>query len=174
MVNRSPEWCSRTSPEAHDVLSYFRQTRIRFTQRQRQFTADRNMGRMRRIRYPILLLTMALAAGCRMPPASRQQAVSFSGDVYPILQTNCHNCHLAPDGEGYRASGLSMRTYADLMRGTRYGPVVVPGDSRRSILVMLVEGRAGRSMRMPHNEAPLDDRDIETLKRWIEQGAPDN
>ena len=151
-----------------------RTTRIRFAQRHGKFTVERMMGKTTRIRFPILLLTVALAAGCRMPPGPEAQPVSFSSDVYPILQANCHKCHLPPDGEGYRASGLSMRTYADLMQGTRYGPVVDPGDSRRSVLIMLVEGRAGRSMRMPHNGAPLDGRDIEILKRWIDQGAQDN
>jgi len=39
---------------------------------------------------------------------------------------------------------------------------------------MLVEGRAGASMRMPHQpEKPLQPEDIEILLRWIDQGARD-
>jgi len=38
-----------------------------------------------------------------------------------------------------------MATYGDLMRGSIYEPVIVPGDSRHSILNMLVEGRADSS-----------------------------
>jgi hypothetical protein len=67
-----------------------------------------------------------------------------------------------------------MQSYADLMQGTRYGPVVIPGDSRHSILTMLVEGRADPTMRMPHNEAPLENTEIEMLQRWIEEGAQNN
>jgi hypothetical protein len=60
------------------------------------------------------------------------------------------------------------------MRGTRYGPVVVPGDSRHSILIMLVEGRADQSIRMPHGKAPLGTFEIEVLRQWIAQGARNN
>ena len=132
------------------------------------------MGNRLPIRYPLIALMASLAAGCGMPSVSREEAVSFSRDVYPILQANCHACHLPPDGVGYRVTGLSMRTYADLMQGTRYGPVIVPGDSRHSILTMLVEGRADPSLRMPHNKAPLGQREIAVLNRWIGQGARDN
>jgi hypothetical protein len=132
------------------------------------------MVKMAKIRFPIMLLAIVLAAGCRTSAVSKMEPVSFHRDVYPILQANCHQCHLPPDGEGYRMTGLNMQTYADLMRGTRYGPVVIPGDSRHSILTMLVEGRADPSMRMPHDKAPLGYQDIEILDRWIDQGAQNN
>jgi hypothetical protein len=120
------------------------------------------------------LLPVILAAGCGTPPDTVQEPVSFSGDVYPILQEYCHQCHLPPAGEGYRKTGLNMKTYADLMLGTRYGPVIVPGDSVHSILAMLVEGRADATLRMPHNQASLENRQIEILGRWIDQGAKNN
>jgi hypothetical protein len=120
---------------------------------------------------PGLAFAFLLAlAGCQARPA-----VSYRGDVYPVLERNCLACHTAPDGPGYRMTGLSLETYETLMAGTRYGPVVVPGDSVRSILIMLVEGRADRSMRMPHDsDAPLADAEIGILRRWVRQGALDN
>jgi hypothetical protein len=61
------------------------------------------------------------------------------------------------------------------MQGTYYGPVIVPGDSRHSILNMLVEGRANASMRMPHGRGePLTQQEIEVLRLWVEQGAQNN
>jgi hypothetical protein len=39
---------------------------------------------------------------------------------------------------------------------------------------MLVEGRASPSMRMPHGRDRLDAEHIETLRRWVDSGAPDN
>ena len=61
------------------------------------------------------------------------------------------------------------------MQGTAYGQVIVAGDSRRSMLNMLVEGRAGNYQRMPHNEDDaLTPEQIETLRRWVNQGALDN
>ena len=65
-----------------------------------------------------------------------------------------------------------MQSYESLMHGTFYGEVIVPGDSRRSILNKLVEGRAGEAMLMPHNSnSRLTDAEIEALRLWVEQGA---
>ena len=103
------------------------------------------------------------------------QQVSFERDVVPIIENRCIKCHAPPDGIGYKTTGLSMLDYDSLMQGTDYGPVVVAGDSRRSILNMLIEGRAGKQQRMPHNETQgLSDDQIETLKNWVNQGALDN
>jgi hypothetical protein len=61
------------------------------------------------------------------------------------------------------------------MKGTKFGPVVQPGNSFESVLVMLVEGRADQSIKMPHqDEPPLAAEQIETLKLWIDQGANNN
>jgi hypothetical protein len=61
------------------------------------------------------------------------------------------------------------------MHGTAYGQVIVAGDSRRSMLNMLVEGRAGISHRMPHNDdEALDPEQIEILRLWVNQGALNN
>jgi hypothetical protein len=116
----------------------------------------------------------ALAAAVVVACAA-QRRVSFARDVYPILEENCLHCHTPPDGEGYKKVGLNMESWETLRQGTAYGPVIVPGDSRRSILNMLVEGRAGRSLRMPHKQdEPLPDEEVETLRLWVEQGAKDN
>lgn len=100
--------------------------------------------------------------------------VSYQQEVWPILQANCVECHIPGEGEGYLETGLSMRTHADLMQGTIYGVVIVPGDSRHSIFNMLVEGRSDPSMHMPHGRESLDSAEIETLRLWVEQGALDN
>jgi len=114
----------------------------------------------------IMLLVLA-TSGC----IREQRQVSFRNDVQPILEANCMECHAPPAGKGYLKIGLSMATYADLMRGTMYGPVIVPGDSRHSILNMLVEGRADSSMRMPHGRNSLSSEEVEILRLWVEYGA---
>jgi Planctomycete cytochrome C len=92
-----------------------------------------------------------------------------------IFEANCLDCHLPPSGEGYITSGLDLETYETLMKGTLYGPVILPGDSRHSILNMLVEGRADASLRMPHiKDHPLADKEIEILRCWVDQGAINN
>ncbi len=103
------------------------------------------------------------------------QTISYRQDVYPVLETNCLACHKPPDGKGYLKTRLSMESYQSLMQGTLYGPVIVPGDSRKSIFNMLVEGRADASLRMPHQrDKPLTAQEIEMLRLWVDQGARDN
>ena len=62
------------------------------------------------------------------------------------------------------------------MKGSYFGQVIIPGDSKRSILNKLVEkGRAGKSMLMPHDSnSSLTDEEIEALRLWVEQGAEYN
>jgi hypothetical protein len=103
------------------------------------------------------------------------QQVSYKEDVFPILEDRCLKCHISPDGPGYVATGLEMGSYHSLMQGTYYAPVVIAGDSRRSILNMLVEGRAGKLQRMPHNEKEgLSEEQVRIFRDWVDQGALDN
>jgi len=100
--------------------------------------------------------------------------ISFHNDVYPILQDKCLDCH-SPRGMGYKKSGLNMESYQTIIKGTLYGPVIIPGNSKKSILNMLIEGRADESMLMPHNEdKPLTGDEIRILRLWVSQGAVNN
>ena len=112
---------------------------------------------------------IVLIAGCGGAPE-----VSYQADVKPIIDKHCKSCH-TEGGEGVEASGLVLDSYEDLMKGTRYGPVVIAGDSLSSALNILVEGRADESIRMPHGgSSPLTVEEIQTLKLWVDQGAQDN
>lgn len=111
----------------------------------------------------------ALLAAC-----SNEATVSYSQDVQPILEKNCLSCHQA-GGTGYEASGLSMVSYDDLMKGTDAGPMVIGGDVEGSNLLVLMEGRADPSISMPHGAMdPVPSNDIATIKQWIAQGAKNN
>lgn len=124
-------------------------------------------------RKPVALLAAfvlaASAAGC----AKEEPRVSFASDVKPLLDVRCGTCHV-PGQAGYEASGLSTEGYEALMKGTKYGPVVIPGDALSSALNMLVEGRADPSIRMPHGDQPLTASEQKTLRLWVEQGAKNN
>lgn len=126
---------------------------------------------MRRIvRYAALLLPMLLLPGC-----GTDTRLTFSHDVFPILEAKCVDCHAPPNGKGYRKSGLNMESYEALMKGSLYGPVVVPGDSLHSVLIMFIEGRVDESILMPHkDDEQLNDLEIATLRSWVEQGAAEN
>jgi len=117
----------------------------------------------------LLPVALSVLSGC-----AREEPVSFSQDVRPILDQNCIACH-QDGGEGLIASGFSMMTYEDLMRGTNAGPMVVAGDSLGSNMIVLMEGRADPSISMPHGAMkPVGKADIETIRTWIDQGAKNN
>ena len=105
--------------------------------------------------------------------ACGEKEVSFKADIQPILAKNCLECHAA-GGAGAEKSGLLMSSYEDLMKGTRFGAIVKPGDGMTSALIMLVEGRADPSFRMPHHKEPLSKDQIALLRAWVEQGAKNN
>jgi len=130
-----------------------------------------------RQKRPLLLSLPVLAAvllltGCdNTPPANK---VSFSKQIQPILAQNCLECH-DKNGAGAKASGLEMSNYASLMKGTKFGPVIKPGNSLSSTLVILVEGHADSTINMPHGDrAPLSKEQVQTLRQWIDQGANNN
>ncbi|MBI5430722.1 MAG: hypothetical protein HY938_09745 [Nitrosomonadales bacterium] len=106
--------------------------------------------------------------------APLQLKTSFKRDVQPVIHDYCLNCH-EPGGKGYEKSGLDMRTYQSLMKGTRFGAVIKPGDSFTSILIQVVEGRVHASIKMPYGMSGGLARDkVELLKKWVDQGALDN
>ena len=116
-------------------------------------------------------VTAVMAAWSEAAPAA--QEVSFSRDVLPMLESHCVRCH-HPGGKGYQASGLDLRSYAGLMKGTKHGTIVVPGDPLTSNLMVLIEGRSDPSIRMPHKKWPLLKQQIEIVANWVRQGAKDN
>ena len=119
------------------------------------------------------ILPGAFLIGVLVLTACGQKEVSYKGEIQPILQQYCLECH-GDNGEGYQKSGLLMTSHENLMKGTKFGAIVKPGDSLTSAMIMLIEGRAAPSIRMPHNKTTLPKDKIELLKKWVEQGAKNN
>lgn len=125
-------------------------------------------------RLPILFATVAASGVMALVACSKAEPeVSFAKDVQPVLDARCSSCHM-PGTPGYEASGLSTASYDALMKGTKFGAVVIPGDALSSTLTMLVEGRADPSIRMPHGGAELPQAEQKTLRDWVTQGAKNN
>ena len=114
----------------------------------------------------------ALAAGLWSFGAAAQE-INFKDDVAPIIELRCLECH-QPGGEGYEASGLDMRTYESLMKGTKHGPVVIPGNAFESNLTAVIDQRTDPALWMPHNKKKLSKCERLMLRFWISQGAKNN
>ena len=92
-------------------------------------------------------------------------------DVLPIFWLRCTVCH----GGRRSEAGLDLRTRASALKGGQGGPALVLGDPGASLLLKRIH--AGE---MPPKDQltlamvkPLESAEIETLTRWIEQGAPE-
>jgi Planctomycete cytochrome C len=98
---------------------------------------------------------------------------SFSKQVLPIFKDNCVSCH-QPGAEGYEKSGLDLTNYQGVMKGTKYGPTVIPGNPEASNLMWLLDWRASPDLRMPHGKGQLPIKFRDTIRHWIQQGAKNN
>ncbi len=96
--------------------------------------------------------------------------LSYHTDIKPILDQYCVECH-KEGGKGTEKSGLLLDSYEATLRGTKFGPVVVAGQSVNSTLYRLVSGKADPSLRMPHNSDPLPEETVNMIRDWIDQGA---
>lgn len=129
------------------------------------------MNRSARKTIALLMPAMALST---LISCKTEHQFSFANDVKPVLDRYCVECHSA-GGTGTEASGLNLSSYDGVMAGTRNGPMVIAGDSMGSNLVVLMEGRADPSIKMPHGSSEnVSTAEIEAIKGWIDQGAINN
>jgi len=115
----------------------------------------------------LALCSMAAADG----PATAGRKVDYRREVRPILSDKCFKCH-GPD-EKERKAGLRLDTVEGFMAATDSGAVaIVPGKSGESELLTRVTHTDG-DMRMPPASTgkTLTPREIETLRKWIDEGA---
>ena len=106
-------------------------------------------------------------------PVTSQTKKSFKEDVMPVFVGRCISCH-HPGGEGTEKSGLDLTSYAGVMKGTKFGPMVIPGDPESSNLMLLLDWRASPELRMPHGMKQLNSCDRNDIRGWIREGAKDN
>jgi hypothetical protein len=116
--------------------------------------------------FRILLSGTLLALHLAAAPA-----VDFARDIRPILSDRCFACH-GPD-ESKRMVGLRLDTEegAKKPRGPR--TPIVPGDAAASeILKRVAPENPARRMPPPYSDRkPLTEKEVATLRAWIEQGA---
>ena len=98
---------------------------------------------------------------------------SFADDVVPIFKGRCVQCH-SSGGQGTEKSGLDLTSYEGVMKGAKFGPMVIPGDARSSNLMQLLDWRVSPEIRMPHGKKQLSSCDRDAIRGWINEGAKNN
>lgn len=102
--------------------------------------------------------------------ATAEEPVSFSRDVLPILSANCFACH-GPD-EHERQAELRLDLEADAKK-LRDGHAAVTAGSpdKSSILARMLSTDPDAVMPPPKSKRQLTPAQIETVRKWIAQGA---
>ncbi len=112
----------------------------------------------------ILLLAAVLTA---TSTAAAADPIDFVRDVRPIFEQHCDSCHGASKQKsGFR---LDVKSVA-FQGGDAYAPNILPGKSADSSLLRFVSD-PNADVRMPPEGPRLSAAEIETLRRWIDQGA---
>jgi Planctomycete cytochrome C len=96
--------------------------------------------------------------------------MSYSEDIAPIFRGWCVSCH-EPGGEGYEATGLDLTSYAAVMKGSKFGPMIIPGRPDESNLIVLIAGRS--KITMPFGHKPLPTCLQQNIWSWVFEGAKD-
>lgn len=103
-------------------------------------------------------------------------AGEFSAKVQPIFDRHCGGSDCHGGGPAGFAAGLDLTSYDAILRGSRFGAVVIAGSPYMSHLVQTINQYDTSispisSVRMPASRDPIPLHDIRTISDWIQQGA---
>ena len=114
------------------------------------------------IRLSLLTAWLLVVPGAIPAAAESDPPPGFETRILPVLQARCLACH----GSQSRQGELDLGSLESLLEGGASGPSVVPGSAEQSLLFQKVE-----TGQMPLGQDPLSPRDLEIIRRWIDQGA---
>jgi hypothetical protein len=106
-----------------------------------------------------MLFVLAVAGNL----VGQETELGFAKQIRAIFEAKCFKCHSADK----RKAGLAVTSVASLVKGGESGAVVVSGKPDESLLFELI--RDGEMP--PEDEGELSAGEIETIRRWIADGA---
>lgn len=112
------------------------------------------------------MIRPAAIIACLSPLLAFGQEVDFSREVLPILSDACFQCH-GPDPKERKAD-LRLDVEAEAKKSA-----IKPGASGESELFFRISTHdPDEQMPPPKLDRALSEAQIDTIKRWIDQGAP--
>ena len=99
-------------------------------------------------------VTSTPSAAGKQPDAA--PVLTWTGGLDQLFENNCGDCHGS-------SGGLSVSTYASLMKGGKHGPVIIPGNSKGSRLVKIQS--SGKHPRL------FSASELANVVAWIKAGA---
>ena len=67
----------------------------------------------------------------KLPAAANKKSLSYAKDIKPLFEASCFRCH----GENKPKGGLRLDSLEAAIKGGDDGKMIVPGDSKKSLLV---------------------------------------
>ena len=133
--------------------------------------------RIHRVHFFQLLIALVsglLFAGIADAAAARHNSsgkLDFNRDIRPILSENCFTCH-GPD-PSKRKAGLRLDVRTNAITQLKSGDIaIVPGKSLQSEVLKRITAKDEDDHMPPAKSGKhLTEAQIDTLKRWIDQGA---
>lgn len=117
------------------------------------------------LRFGLMLAVSLVSARC-----ARSAEVRFDRDIRPILSDRCFHCH-GPDEED-RHADLRLDLKSEALAEREGHPAIVPGSLEQSVLwERITSDDELLKMPPPQSNKSLSPREIELIRRWIEQGA---
>ncbi len=111
-----------------------------------------------------LIPAAALLAFSLQLPAQQPATVDYGKQVQPLFNGYCVGCHKGATSP----ANLQLDTVDHIFKGSDSGKVIVPGNSKQSLLIQRVSDTTGNQM--PPN-ATLSKEQIKVLTDWVDQGA---
>ena len=97
-------------------------------------------------------------------PASAE--ITYVKNVSPILNASCTDCH----GPAKQRAGVRLDRLGDLLIAEDEEPaLVIPGDSSRSRLVAIIDGKVRLKKCADDHLLPPDQ--VDMIRKWIDSGA---
>ncbi|MBB5032646.1 PSD1 and planctomycete cytochrome C domain-containing protein [Prosthecobacter vanneervenii] len=101
-------------------------------------------------------------------PEAKQTENVFAQKIGPLLERRCFECH----SHAHKIKGgLALDSRSGWEKGGESGPAVVPGRPEASLLIQAVS-HVEKDLKMPP-KLRLPQAEIELLKDWVREGAPD-
>lgn len=122
-------------------------------------------------RAQLPLPCLLLLASVLFHVGAAESQLSYNKDIRPILADHCFACH--GQDEKSRKGGLRLDVRKDALKGGKSKkPAIAPGEPEQSeIIARVVAHDEDNVMPPPDQKNPVSKVQIETLKRWIREGA---
>ena len=104
-------------------------------------------------------------------PSNAEEPIDFNRDVRPLLSEHCYACH--GFDESARQAGLRLDTREGAIQDRGGYAAVTPGKPDQSELLDRITTSDPELLMPPADSHPkrLNEEEIETLRKWIEQGV---